>query len=328
MEYEVEYLVIGAGLAGSAFGIRMLRAGKNVFLADGADRIKRNKLCGGLLGGTAVNELKILLGDRIPDEIGYIRPAAFRGISSFGSSVCGSAFGIVERKRLDDYCLDAYLKEGGKLLERVILLSVEPENNTAVCMDRKTNGTVRIRYRYLIGADGATSTVRRLVSGRRQRTLLALQGTVKKKDPEIIFESLRDPCGYLWYIPYGEYAVAGCLYQNLNYVDSSERLKEFCQRLGCEIPRIYGAFVPSGNDVLLKSGNNVNYIGDAAGLAEGFSGGGIHYALISAGRLANAFLEGQDYEALMGNIVDNMYSDYEECREHYEEQLKRISIPV
>lgn len=328
MEYEVEHLVIGAGIAGSAFGLRMLRAGKDVLLADGADRLKRNKLCGGLLGQITVNELKVLLGDSAPDDIGLIRPAAFKGISSFGTSVSDSVFGIVERKRLDDYCFDAYVKEGGKFLDRALLLSVGPENNTAVFLDRKTNGTIKIRYRFLTGADGALSTVRRLVSGRRQRILLALQGTVEKKDPEIVFESLREPCGYLWYIPYGEKAVAGCLYQDLNYGKSRERLEDFCNRLGYEIPRIYGAYIPSGDDVLLRSGKNVYYIGDAAGLADGFSGGGIHYALISAGRLSDSFVEGKDYEALMSNIVDNMYTDYEQCKEHYEEQLKQILIPL
>lgn len=178
--YKVEFLVIGAGLAGSAFGIRMLRAGKDILLVDMMNREKKEKLCGGLLGRTAIDELKVLLGDSALDEMGYICPAAFRGVSSYGESVCESSFRIVERKKLDDYCLNTYLKEGGKLLEQLSLISVNQENRIALCIDHKTKEMVRIRFGYIIGADGALSTVRQIVSGHRQNNILALQKMVKK----------------------------------------------------------------------------------------------------------------------------------------------------
>lgn len=120
--------------------------------------------------------------------------------------------------------------------------------------------------------------------------------------------------------------MAGCMYQNLNFMDSVDRLNDFCQRLGCETYKMFGAYIPSGGDILLRYEENVYFIGDAAGLAEGFSGGGIHYALISSRRLSNALIEGKDYEVMMKNIAKNIYKDYMLCEKYYEERLKRIMI--
>ena len=47
-----------------------------------------------------------------------------------------------------------------------------------------------------------------------------------------------------------------------------------------------GAFIPEGDDVLLRIGTRTYLLGDAAGLNDAFTGGGIHYALLSARALA------------------------------------------
>ena len=59
-------------------------------------------------------------------------------------------------------------------------------------------------------------------------------------------------------------------------------------KLWCITPpfRFSGAFIPEGDDVLLRIGTRTYLLGDAAGLNDAFTGGGIHYALLSARALA------------------------------------------
>ena len=48
--------------------------------------------------------------------------------------------------------------------------------------------------------------------------------------------------------------------------------------------------------MLLRVGEHAWLVGDAAGLADSFGGGGIHNALMSAMRLAESFAGGRQYE--------------------------------
>ncbi len=64
--------------------------------------------------------------------------------------------------------------------------------------------------------------------------------------------------------------------------------------------------MPSGDDVLLRTGKRTFFIGDAAGLIQPNTGAGIHYALLSAKLLAESFLQGDPYEEKMGPVAKNM----------------------
>ncbi len=326
MEYEVKYLVIGAGLAGSAFGLRMLRSREDVILIDSASATGKEKLCGGLLGKTAVDELKVLFSGHVAERIGLIRPEGFRGYTSMGEYCGDPPFEVAERKKIDDLCINEYIAAGGRLLDRVSLVSLDRNERIAVCFNLRKREMIRFRYGMIIGADGAASSMRRLAAGRLQRVIPSIQRKAEKICQDIIFESTEDAAGYLWYIPNRTNAVAGCAYRGLSKTEMKDRLSKFCMRLGCQVQEMRGAFIPSGDDILLRRGDNEYFIGDAAGLAESFSGGGIHYALISAGRLASCLCDGMDYEDSLKNIVREMHSDHDRCMQSYGERLKKLKI--
>ena len=56
-------------------------------------------------------------------------------------------------------------------------------------------------------------------------------------------------------------------------------------------------FPDKADDVLLRPGEHAYLLGDAAGLNDAFSGGGIHYALLSAQALAASFAGGDVHAA-------------------------------
>ena len=341
---ETEYLVVGAGAAGCAFGFLMKRAGADVLLLEMKNSRQRIKLCAGILENRAEaafydifgqtveeagldpirieamcvwderNELRRAMpgfgtGTDVSGEAGTLEQkclgAALRSylrtggkalakkmiMEALGVDVAGGfSFRALPRKRFDDYIRDRFLAEGGRILYHTKVLSVNDEAGLAECIDLQTKEVFTLRSRYLICADGAVSNMRRLLTGRPPRIYLALEAAVPLIRREAVGRLTKGSQGYCWYIPRGEDATVGCGYHNLG-ADAMEtchtRLTEFCSELGITPPpRFTGAFIPEGDDILLRIGTRTYLLGDAAGLNDAFTGGGIHYALLSARALA------------------------------------------
>ena len=98
-----------------------------------------------------------------------------------------------------------------------------------------------------------------------------------------------------------------------------KRLSLFCADLGIAEPsRFLGAFIPEGDDVLLRIGENAYLLGDAAGLNDAFTGGGIHYALLSAQALAASFVGGVAYEDAMQPHVNFVKRSSANVKRYYD----------
>ena len=244
------------------------------------------------------------------------------------------SFRALPRKRFDDYIRDRYLEEGGQLLYHAKVLSVDEKEGLAECIDLVTRETFTVRFRYIIGADGAVSSVRRLLTGRQPRVYLALEAAVPLIHRDTIGSLRKGTQGYCWYIPRGKDATVGCGYHNLGdkvYETCQKRLADFCVDTGVPVPsRFYGAFIPEGDDILLHAGKRAYFLGDAAGLNDAFSGGGIHYALLSAQALAAAFVggnvrdeqsisfaAGSAYEQAMQPHVDFVMKNSKNVKQYY-----------
>lgn len=170
----------------------------------------------------------------------------------------------------------------------------------------RNTGDVHISYRSLVGADGATSAVRRLLTGRNQRVAVSLEGVVPTVNDDIVCEFHPAQQGYCWYIPANQRANIGCMLHDGTGRDCRAWIAKFCEGLGIDVPTLRGALIPAGNDVLLRGGNDVWLVGDAAGLIRPADGGGIHYALRSAHLLGSSLLGGTPYEQAMGSTLETI----------------------
>ncbi len=121
---------------------------------------------------------------------------------SLGREACKrNSFATVPRKRLDDLLLSGCIRAGVTIRDRTRLVSVNEQEHVATCRDLRTNEDVHISYRSLVGADGATSAVRRLLTGRNQRVAVSLEGVVPTVNDDIVCEFHPAQQGYCWYIP-------------------------------------------------------------------------------------------------------------------------------
>ena len=302
---RVDFLIVGAGLAGSVTGFLLKKAGADVLALELLDAKTKEKLCGGMLFETTPVQFAQVFGEGCMDTL---RPVRIKHRDRYAGRERireKDVFYALPRKRLDDYCLERYLQVGGTLQDRTTVRGIDDSAGVAECADLRTGETFEVEFGRIIGADGAMSAVRRLLTRRNQRVGIAMEGVVPPLSQDSVFEYLPREVGYSWYIPQGENAVAGCISYLGNAAICRGGMSAFCRSLQIEEPRsVRGAAIPMGGDMLLEYGSRASFVGDAAGLIEGWSGAGIEQAVISARLLSESLLNGNSYTEAMKPQTD------------------------
>lgn len=307
-------LVVGGGPAGSSCAWKLASANMPCLLVD-KQEFPRDKVCGGILshrscsvltgaGMVTTEELEDLTV-RKHSKISFFHRGEF--LRTFTST--SHPVRVVSRKWFDSFLLDRARSAGAEVITGVKVESVD--SRSAV-----TSSGEKMLFSHLVGADGCTSVVRKLVSGRRSRkTGMGLEYRVPlsemDREPdgiEIHFGYL--PYGYLWVIP-GEAGVsvgAGAVGSPASPEDIVEALGKFMEFLSVsrENHRLHGASMPS----LVLHGNlgrdNLYLAGDAAGLVDHVSGEGIGHAVESGFMAADCILAGDDRKSILrrdGNCI-------------------------
>jgi geranylgeranyl reductase family protein len=285
-----DLVVVGAGPAGAAAALeaRRLRPGASVLLVDKA-AFPRDKACGDGLGPHAVDELAALGAGGVLDGYPPIRGLRLR--SPGGLEVAGEPARpnhVVPRAVLDAR-LVAAAQAAGVRLHRSGVRRLEQRDGLVVVDGELT-------ARVVVGADGANSTVRRLLGGpaNPDRALaIAVRGYAPApagRLEQLIAWVAEGWPAYVWWFPTGT-GVANVGYGLLRSRFSGDRA-ELHRRLLSLLPGVepdpaslrahhlpFSSFrpPPGRGQVLLA--------GDAASLVNPLSGEGIYYALAS-GRLA------------------------------------------
>lgn len=303
---KTDVLVVGAGPAGCALGHLLKSEGVDVTIAEIRDTRTKDKLCGGIYANAVAGLLDECFGQGTSRALAAHHPGQTEYISLDGSYCDKTVTNTSPRKEFDGLCLKRYLSAGGRLKDRMRLASIDVDRHQATFEDLRTRERVCISYKTLVGADGVTSTVRFLTAHRHQRMIFTLQGDVERVRDTIAFMYRPGSLGYLWYIPYQETAVLGGGFKG--ELSSTLRLwlQEFSDRLNVTCPTLRGAFVPTGDDIMLAPVSDVYLIGDAAGLIAPGSWGGIYDALKSAKILARALNSGSSFEKDMQQTVANI----------------------
>lgn len=289
-----DYLIVGGGLAGSMLGYLLKKNGYDVVILEKQILMKKSKLCGGIITPKTYS----LLTSEFPKvDIDNIVKVKFKNcdiIDNIKINLDNIDIKIVDRKKLDDYILNKYLKLGGKVIENSKIENIDFHNNAVISNDKK------YKFKYLIGADGTLSCVRKLLTGKIQSKNFALESFQESKNKiNFTIEFMGDYKGYNWIIPMKEEICFGTgnIAQDIKIQGLFE---DMAKRYNFKND-MKGAFLPTGSDILLNK-NNVFFIGDAAGLISPITGEGIYYALYSAKLLFKSFKENKDYISLMKNI--------------------------
>jgi geranylgeranyl reductase family protein len=312
--------VVGAGPAGCYAAWQLARSGASVTLFDPSH--PREKPCGGGLTARAVALAQAALGqaglDGVPVRTLKFQSGPvdrFRSVSFAIDDDRGTPpLVVVCRESFDAALLRAAMSAGARLVaERVVDVAVGAHGAT-VCTRNGEHGA-----RFLLGADGATSLVRRRLTGAFTRGQLSLAtGCFARgvRSTEVVVHSVADPPGYLWSFPRLDHLAIGICAEAARC--GPETLRRTASRWVRESGVAEGAaLVPYSWPIpslafgdferQAPSGERWMLLGDAAGLVDPLTREGIFYAMrsgqLAADALGHAIDPGASYAERLGDEV-------------------------
>ncbi len=300
--------IVGAGPAGSQLAYQLSSKGFEVLIFDA--RQPWEKPCGGGVTSKALREYDFLLnGDATKQMI-----SSLRLISSQGRELTVAPrydFAIYSRKELARMMRQRATDAGARLycarVEKTIYAGGKWQLET-------TAGNFTVDF--LVGADGASSVIRRRVGVRfRPKDFAyALGWHVKTshKTSQVDVKYLDEYSGYLWQFPRTDHISYGIAsgYREATPAQLKARLLDFISTQDAELAGeikastgnsteragFYAAMIPA-LDVstwdrlkVCDSRQSWALIGDAAGFVDPLTGEGIYYSIKSADLLAQGLL--------------------------------------
>ncbi|WP_372677484.1 geranylgeranyl reductase family protein [Desulfosarcina sp.] len=289
-----DVVVVGAGPAGCSAAWDLCVHGLRVLLLDRTE-FPRKKTCAGGLTVKAVRALRYSIAPVIQRSLCSLsvscrmrHPKRFK----INDPICH----MVERSAFDDFCLKKTVAAGAHfaVVKRIDKI-VESGRRVALVADGRM-----IRARFLIGADGAYSRVRRL-TGRfaRFRPGFAVEGLVDRAPPSDLdmgFDFSRVAGGYGWVFPKAEHINIGLYTLRSDVRITRQDLVDYAdRRIGGPAPtRITGFPLGMGGWRYRPGRGRVLLVGDAAGLVDPLLGEGLYHAITSGQKAASAVADAMD----------------------------------
>jgi geranylgeranyl reductase len=155
-------------------------------------------------------------------------------------------------------------------------------------------GKEGVAYQFLVGADGATSLVRRYLKLKQKYTIGIYYDIPDIKDNIILnIDGKSLKTGYIWEFPHQTFTNVGIHYhpKHINSRKALALLRSYMQQNNYPIDsNTYRAFPIAYGYYGCQFKHNIFLAGDAAGLASKLTGEGIAYALISGREVARTIL--------------------------------------
>jgi flavin-dependent dehydrogenase len=286
--------IVGAGPAGSLLARRLAEGGATATLFDASH--PREKPCGGGLTGKAL----LALPDEPPDDplpARFVSACRFEAGASAVEVTLHEPVAVASRRDLDAWLLRRAVAAGARhVAERVVAVAGGERPRATTASGREH------AFDVLVGADGATSLVRRTLGTPlpKERLVMAAGFFARGTSPMLV--RFAPPlAGYLWLFPRLDHVGVG-ICAPLGAVPS----RDLVERLEGEVARHFPALkdpdaeryahtipCPSTDprSILEAAGPGFALVGDAAALADPITGEGIYYALRSSALLAETLLE-------------------------------------
>ncbi len=280
MKERYDVIIIGAGPAGLKCAEQLINSNRSVLLIEKNEIIGPKICAGGLTNLTAPFNIpedktrsfprqKIFIANR-QYEIDLVNP--LKTISRFD-------LGQYQLGKLKD-------SNNIKILKGTLVKSIKKNevitNKGAFC------------FRYLVGADGSTSKVRKYI-GLASKICIGLYYDIPEVTHEFIwyFDPGLLKYGYIWVFPHKDSTNIGIFFnpEHLSPKQAREILKKYLTENGYRFSERNLKGAPINYSYQGCIFDDILLIGDAAGLASKTTGEGISYALTSGKEIGKKILD-------------------------------------
>ncbi len=288
--YDYDAVVVGAGPAGSTAAAEIAQGGFRVLLLEEHAEIGVPLHCSGLVTPRTLEEAGVGQELVLNHVVGAHVYAPSGRTLSLGDGQTRAL--VIDRVGLDRVLVARAQERGADLVTRAKVIGVEHDGaGINVRVDRQDASTVLVRTRLLVGADGASSRVARLLGMDGPADVvhaLGAEGTLpgaEEQHVQVFVGKSVAPGWFAWTIPLGNGRVRlGVGTSNgVKPIECLRRVMETYpgQLKGWQATRWTGGTIPLWSRRKIVQ-DNVMLVGDAAGQVKPTSGGGIYPSLVSA----------------------------------------------
>jgi flavin-dependent dehydrogenase len=286
---DVEHLIVGAGPAGLRAAQVLAEAGREVLLLEKRSEIGP-KTCAGGLTVKAMDRLERL---GLPRDVALrsVGHVAFTGSRAVALDQELTVVYTLPRRQLGQYQLTWCRNAGAEVCAGAAVREIDLGGNTVTCDGR------RLRWRHLIGADGADSGVRRALRLPSPRAYFAAEYNI----PGPRLEPLRVECdpaalknGYFWVFPHVAYTSIGAVAPKRLVAPSALRRYLDGRLAALGVSPAGAPFEGATLEVEFRGFHfpgQVHLAGDAAGVPSSLTAEGIYAALVTGEEVARGILE-------------------------------------
>lgn len=321
---DFDVAVVGGGPAGATAAQHLAQQGHRVLLLDRAGRIKP---CGGAVPPQLLEDFDIPRSV-LEAEIGSARMVSPTA-RHVDMPISEGFVGMVDRGSFDEWLRKRSVSAGavrisgtfarlGESDGQTIELFYKPCRQASNCA-QGSGSESRLRVRYVIGADGARSSVaeQAIPSAKNRQSVFAYHEIVELPDDaftsadattnattnattkidgkrcDVIYDGRLSPDFYSWVFPHGKTVSigTGTAVKGYSLRASVNTLREQLNLQTAQTVRTEGAPIPMKPLKRWDDGKHVLVCGDAAGVVAPASGEGIYYAMVCGQMAADAVHE-------------------------------------
>ncbi|MBU2454458.1 MAG: geranylgeranyl reductase family protein, partial [Proteobacteria bacterium] len=289
-----DVIIIGAGPAGTAAAFDLLTKGLIKVLILDKVEFPRKKACAGGITPKGYHLFRYDISSQVKRECRTVRINSNHK-KSFLINDENTLCYMTKREELDLFSLSKVMEKGG---EFKVIKNIQSIIETPFCVEIHA-GNQMFKASYLIGADGANSSVRRYVTRDTfYHKQFAIEADVKIDYPErhhMEFDFSRSKNCYFWIFPKDDHVNIGCYCVDANSRPRRQMLFKFAEdrHLKGSLESIKGYPICTGGFNYRLDSKRILLAGDAAGFSERLLGEGIFFAVKSGQLAAGSILESE-----------------------------------
>ena len=290
----IETIIIGAGPAGLACARHLAENGKEVLVLERNNHVGPKVCAGGITAHGGLTDL--------PDHLieKSFRSQIIRsGMQSVTITSREPIVSTVSRANLGHWMLEKAHEAGAAIMTGVHVTSVK-ENTIET-------STGAFTCRYLVGADGSSSLVRRHLGIKTERLMAGIHfevpGNFDSMEWHLDYQHFRS--GYGWKFPHRTYASIGAC-APLHILPAKKLARNihlWAERNRIALNKLNAKASLINYDYRGWRFGNKFLVGEAAGLASGVTGEGIYPAMVSGTSAAQMIIDPSSEPAGMQKII-------------------------